>query len=130
MAPTGLKFTVGSTWRMDLDTFRKDRQKPTDSNISGEKDHPNFCNQQKRSPPNGFYRKKQRKPARWRTEMGRRTEEKLLWSGMRLAYLLILEIIGLLSMLLKLAISHHELKCSTEHKVIFKDAHTTYGVLL
>ena len=57
MAPTGLKFTVGSTWRMDLDTFRKDRQKPTDSNISGEKDHPNFCDQQKRSLANGFYGK-------------------------------------------------------------------------
>ena len=57
MAPTGLKFTVGSTWRMDLDTFRKDQQKPTDSNISGEKDHPKFCHQQKRSPTNGFYGK-------------------------------------------------------------------------
>ena len=51
--------------------------------------------------------------------MGRRTEEELLGSGMRLAYLLILEIIGLSSMLLKLAISHHELKFSTEDKVIF-----------
>ena len=57
MAPTGLKFTVGSTWRMDLDTFRKDQQKPTDSNISGEKDQHNFCDQQKRSPANGFYGK-------------------------------------------------------------------------
>ena len=51
--------------------------------------------------------KRQRKPASWRTEMGRHTEEELLGSGMRLAYLLILDIIGLSSMLLKLAISHH-----------------------
>ena len=51
MAPTGLRFTVGSTWRMDLDTFRKDLPK---TNIVGEKDFPNFCDQQKRSGTNGF----------------------------------------------------------------------------
>ena len=57
MAPTGLKFTVGSTWKMDLDTFRKDQQKVPTSTFGGKNDFPNFCDQQKRSPANGWMKK-------------------------------------------------------------------------